>query len=48
MKEILGIIKETPALVATLQNSPLVLLTLISLGAFLLVGLALLTLGKKK
>lgn len=47
MQDIVGIIKEAPALVATLQNSPLVLVTLIALAAFVVVGLVVLTLGKR-
>lgn len=44
---ILGIMKEVPAVVAVLQNSPLVLLTLVSIAAFAVVGLTILVLGKK-
>ncbi|MGJ7538561.1 MULTISPECIES: hypothetical protein [unclassified Variovorax] len=47
MKDVVGIIKEVPALVATLQNSPLVVVALITLGAFVVVFMALLTLWKK-
>jgi len=47
MQDIVGIIKEAPALVATLQNSPSVLVAVIALAAFVVIGLVVLTLGKK-
>jgi hypothetical protein len=44
MKNVLEVIKEAPALVAALQNSPLVLATLVVLAAFALVAFVV---GKK-
>lgn len=47
MQSILEIMKEVPVLIGLLQNSPLVLLTLITVTAFAVVGLTVATLGKK-
>lgn len=47
MAAIHQILKEIPALITTLQGSPLVLFTLLALAAFAIIGLALLLLGKK-
>ena len=47
MQDLFGIIKELPVVVALLEGSPLVLLTLNSIAALAVVGLALVLLGKK-